>query len=107
MKAPGKIAGRFIPYAYFDAGLRCYEVGNPYRPEEVAYFIPPQGGDLAKFGTGDRTVSNVLVEWDRKVIYAAADTGIYVLSCPHLGKPVLDPLPVTEWSLPKLNEGAV
>ena len=106
-KAPGKIAGGFIPYAYFDAGLRCYDIGNPYRPEEVAYFIPPQGGDLAKFGTGDRTVSNVLVEWDRKVIYAAADTGIYVLSCPNLGKPVLDPLPVTEWSLPKLNDGAV
>jgi hypothetical protein len=107
LKAPGKIAGGFIPYAYFDAGLRCYDIGNPYRPEEVAYFIPPQGGDLTKFGTGDRTVSNVLVEWDRKVIYAAADTGIYVLSCPNLGKPVLDPMPVTEWSLPNLNDGAV
>jgi hypothetical protein len=106
LKAPGKISPSFITYAYFDAGLRCYDVSDPYRPEEVAYFIPPQGGDLSKFGTGDRVVSNVLVEWDRNVIYVAADTGIYVLSCPALGKPLLDPMPVREWSLAKLNQGA-
>ena len=30
--------------------------------------------------------------------------GLYILSCPNLGKPVLDPMPITEWSLEKLNE---
>ncbi len=39
------------------------------------------------------------------IIYAAADTGIYSLSGPNLGKPVLDPIPQKEWWLPKLNEG--
>ena len=107
LKAPGKISADFIAYSYFIGGLRCYDIGDPYRPEEVAYFIPPQGGDLKDFGSWNRTVDNVFVEWDRNVIYCAADTGIYVLSCPSLGKPMLDPLPVTEWSLPKLNEGAV
>jgi hypothetical protein len=106
LKAPGKPRQEFIAYSYFIAGLRCYDIGNLYKPEEVAYFIPPQGGDLKKFGSYDRTVDNVMIEWDRNVIWAATDTGLYALSCPHLGKPILDPMPVTEWSLEKLNEGA-
>ena len=106
LKAPGTISPNFIAYSYFDAGLRCYDVSDLLRPTEVAYFIPPQGGDLHKWGSWNRTVDNVLVEWDRNIIYAAADTGIYALSCPNLGKPVLDPMPVNHWSLSGLNEGA-
>lgn len=106
LKAPGMPRQDFIAYSYFIAGLRCYDIGNLDRPEEVAYFIPPQGGDLSNFASWNRTVDNVFVEWDRKVIYCAADTGIYVLSCPNLGKPILDPMAVTEWSLPHLNEGS-
>jgi hypothetical protein len=51
-------------------------------------------------------VDNVFIEWDRNIIWTATDTGLYALSCPNLGKPILDPMPVTEWSLDKLNEGA-
>lgn len=106
LKAPGKPRQDFIAHSYFIGGLRCYDIGNLYKPEEVAYFIPPQGGDLSDWGSWNRTVDNVFIEWDRNIIYAAADTGIYALSCPNLGKPILDPMPVKEWSLPKLNEGA-
>ncbi len=106
LKAPGKPRQEFIAYSYFIAGLRCYDIGDLYKPEEVAYFIPPQGGDLKKFGSYDRTVDNVFIEWDRNIIWAATDTGLYALSCPNLGKAILDPMPVTEWSLEKLNEGA-
>ncbi|HEV2101944.1 MAG TPA: hypothetical protein VGR58_04115, partial [Candidatus Acidoferrum sp.] len=106
LKAPGKPRQEFIAYSYFIAGLRCYDIGDLYKPEEVAYFIPPQGGDLKKFGSYDRTVDNVFIEWDRNIIWAATDTGLYALSCPNLGKPMLDPMPVAEWSLDKLNEGA-
>ena len=31
-------------------------------------------------------MDNVLVEWDRNMIWAATDTGLYALSCPNLGK---------------------
>ncbi len=106
LKAPGRPSPSFVAYAYFIGGLRCYDVSNPYRPEEVAYFIPPQGGDLNDFGSYNRTVDNVFIEWDRNVIYVAADTGIYVLTTPALGRPSFDPMPVREWSLPGLNAGA-
>jgi len=61
---------------------------------------------LKQFGSYDRTVDNVFIEWDRNIIWTATDTGLYALSCPNLGKPILDPLPVAEWSLDKLNKGA-
>ena len=69
LKAPGKPRQEFIAYSYFIAGLRCYDIGDLYKPEEVAYFIPPQGGDLKKFGSYDRTVDNVFIEWDRNIIW--------------------------------------
>jgi hypothetical protein len=106
LKAPGKPRQEFIAYSYFIAGLRCYDIGDLNKPEEIAYFIPPQGGDLRKFGSYDRTVDNIFIEWDRNILWTATDTGLYALSCPSLGKPILDPKPVTEWSLEKLNEGA-
>ena len=106
LKAPGKPRQEFTAYSYFIAGLRCYDIGDLSSPQEVAYFVPPQGGDLKKFGSYDRTVENVFIEWDRNIIWCAADTGLYALSCPNLGKPILDPMPVAEWSLEGLNEGA-
>ena len=50
LKAPGKPRQDFIAHSYFIGGLRCYDIGNLYKPEEVAYFIPPQGGDLSDWG---------------------------------------------------------
>ena len=52
-----------------------------------------------------RTVDNVFIEWDRKLIWAATDSGLYLLSAPALGDPVLSPMPVREWALPSINKG--
>ena len=105
IKAPGKPSPNFIAYSYFNAGLQCYDISNPFKPEWIAWFVPPQGGDLKEFASYNRACDNVFIEWDRNLIYAACDTGIYVLSCAELGKPMMDPMPVTEWALERLNEG--
>ena len=47
----------------------------------------------------------MFVEWDRKLIWLASDTGLWVLSTGELGDPILGPLRVAEWSLPGLNDG--
>jgi hypothetical protein len=91
-----------------------------------AYFVAPHGGSLSpecaespdklegdvmkrcdeQVNSYNRPTDQVFVEWDRNLIYAGTTTGLYILSTPALGKPVLGAMPVTEWSLPQLNAGA-
>jgi hypothetical protein len=103
--APGKPHPNFSCYSYFTAGAQCFDLSDPTRPERTAFFIPPQGGDLEVWNSYNRTVDIVFVEWDRKLIWVGSDTGLYLVSTPELGKPVLGPMEVDEWSLPGLNEG--
>ena len=60
---------------WFSAGVRVYDIADPYRPEEIAAFLP-------ETPTGQRgcRISDVFVD-DRSIIYAAdrAKGGLYVL----------------------------
>jgi len=38
-------------------------------------------------------------------MWVGTGTGIYLVTSPALGKAVLEPLPVKEWTLPGLNAG--
>jgi hypothetical protein len=41
---PGPLAWRsedFIVGAFFNGGLRAYDISNPFQPKEVAWFVPP------------------------------------------------------------------
>lgn len=104
-KAPGKANLNFIAYSYFNAGLQCYDISDPAKPRINAYFIPSQGGDMSRPGSWNRDTDKCFIEWDRKLIWVATNTGLYVLSTPELGKPVLAAMPVSEWTLPGLNDG--
>jgi hypothetical protein len=61
--------------AWFSAGLRIYDISNPFRPEEIAAFLPetPEGQRGCR-------ISDCFVD-DRGIVYAAdrARGGIYVL----------------------------
>ena len=91
---------------FFTAGLRIYDLSNPAEPREVAYFVPPRGGEIENFTSWNRgTSENVFIEWDRNLIWLSTHEGVYCLSCPFLGKPVLEPRRITRWSVPGLNVG--
>jgi hypothetical protein len=64
-----------VASTWFSAGLRVYDIADPYRPEEIAAFLPetPQGQ------RGSR-ISDVFVD-DRGILYAGdrACGGLYVL----------------------------
>ncbi len=106
LKAPGRVDRNFLAISFFNAGLQCYDFSNPREPRIVAYFIPPQGGALDRWNSYNRSVQNVFIEWDRRLIWVGTDSGLYLLSSPHLGKPVLEPMAVTEWTLPQLGAPA-
>jgi uncharacterized protein (TIGR02246 family) len=105
IKAPGNVDPNFTCYTFFNAGLQCYDISDAKKPTIAAYFIPPQGGDLDDPGSYTRNTDNVFIEWDRKLIWVATDTGLYLVTSPQLGEPVLEPMAVTEWTLQGLNEG--
>lgn len=41
-----KVAGTIIPFAWFAQGMRLVDIADPFRPREVAHYIPatPRGG---------------------------------------------------------------
>ena len=59
---------RYIVGAYFNAGVRVHDLVDPFRPEEVAFYIPP--------GDSERgiNINDVYVD-ERGLIYAIDRTG--------------------------------
>ncbi len=53
-----------IYLTYFVAGLRIFDISNPFQPQEVAYFIAPdnRADGLLKF-------HDLIVDFDSGVIY--------------------------------------
>lgn len=105
LKAPGKRHPTFIGYSAFNAGFQFMNFADPEHPRMDGWFIPPSGGDLSKFNSYNRIGDNIFVEWDRRLIWASSDSGLFLLSHKSLGDPVLKPTPVSTWTLDRLNEG--
>ena len=103
--APGAARPDLVALTYFNAGLRIYDISDPTQPKEVAYWVPPATGDIEQWDTWRRRDTSVFIEWDRNLIWVGANDGLYCMSCPFLGKPVLEPRRVTRWTSPELNAG--
>ncbi len=68
---------RIVVGTFFNAGVRAYDLGNPYQPQEIAYFVPA-APPLAP--TGAVQLNDVYVD-DRRIVYAVDRHvgGLYVL----------------------------
>ena len=81
---------KLVFVSYFNAGVRAFDVRDPYRPRNVAFFIPPVTANTDfRCGTLDNVqnvcrqviqTNNVATD-DRGFIYIVdrADTGLHVL----------------------------
>lgn len=105
--APGRMRPEIAALSYFSAGFRLYDISNPREPKETAYFVPRRDGDLSDFGSWRRgTTETVFIEWDRNLIWVGTHAGTYCMSSPALGRPVLEPREVCEWTVAHVNRGA-
>ena len=105
VKAPGRPDPNFTAYTYFNGGLQGFDLTDPADPRISAWFVPAQGGRLELPESHERSADSVFIEWDRRLLWLATNDGLYLLSTPELGEPVLGPLPVARWSLPGVNVG--
>ena len=75
--------------AYFHAGLRVYDINDPFVPKEIAYFIPPDPEGWAFNNAagnafpGPRlgTTEDVLVDRRGNIFVDTQHSGLYVLRC--------------------------
>ena len=70
---------------YFHAGLRVYDITDPFIPREIAYYIPPSPKkvcfDVAYPGPMIGTSEDVLVDNRGNIFMDTFHDGIYVLRC--------------------------
>ena len=69
------VSSNLVYCAFFNAGLRVHDITNPYRPEEVAYFVPP-----VPAGAPANSVNDVYVD-ENQLIYTVdrLKGGLYIL----------------------------
>ena len=71
------ISERFVLGTFFNGGVRAFDVSNPFRPEEVAYYVPaaPKGSSA-----GAVQINDVFVD-ERGIVYAVDRLigGVYIL----------------------------
>jgi hypothetical protein len=89
--SPGDPRPGLLVYGFYNAGVQAFDVRNPAAPRTAAYFVPKAyGRDTPDYAYGNQT-HGVYVEWDRNLIWAFTNHGIYALSTPVLGRPNLGP----------------
>ena len=75
--APGSwISETIVVGTFFNGGVRAYDVSNPFRPEEVAYFVPPAP---RRSPAGEIQLNDVFVD-ERGIVYSVDRLagGLYV-----------------------------
>lgn len=74
-KEPGIVACSFIA-----SGLRVFDIRDPYKPKELAYFVAPEGLSSTSFEPSNYAMSSPsFVPKRREIWYSDANTGFYAV----------------------------
>jgi len=103
---PGQSNPNLVFTTHFNAGVRVTDISDPRSPREVAWYLPPRGGELEDYMSWRRgDTETVFVEWDRNLIWVGTHAGTYCLSSPVLGRPTMQPRAIERWTVPHGNRG--
>jgi hypothetical protein len=84
---PGKAHPNVAIYPYHNGGVQVFDVKDPNNAKVVAFFVPKMTDELNNPRSHIMGVHAIIVEWDRNLIWAFSNSGIYLLSTPALGVP--------------------
>ncbi len=89
---PGRARADLTFYSYGNAGVQMFDISEPAEPRRIGYFVPPMTDALDNPRSYVVPTESIFVEWDRRLVWAFCTSGMYLLSSPSLGEPVLGPV---------------
>lgn len=91
--SPGTVDDNIVVMPFNTAGVQVFDISDPANAKIVAYFVPQMNDELNHPETHKTPLECLAVEWDRKLIWGVANSGLYLLSTPALGEPDFSPPP--------------
>jgi len=80
---PGSLQSETLIFAtYHNAGLRIFDIANPFAPKQVGYYVPPPPERLVDFRPGATKViqsCDVFVDPDGVMYMTDTNAGLYIL----------------------------
>lgn len=83
----GTPSEKYLPYAFYNAGMQMFDVSDPTKPTIAAYFVPKMVDPKVNLEFANPT-HGIFVEWDRSLIWVVTNHGLYAVSSPLLGAPL-------------------
>ncbi len=80
---PGAFQSSSVVFAtYQNAGLRVFDIANPYRPDEIGYFVPPKPAQWIDHRPGMKRVihtCDLFVDRDGLIYMSDYNAGLYIV----------------------------
>jgi hypothetical protein len=84
---PGTPNDKYLIYAFYNAGMQIFDVGDPAHPTIAGYFVPKMVDANVNLDYGN-PIHGVFIEWDRNLVWVMSNHGIYAVSSVLLGSPL-------------------
>jgi len=84
---PGRANPNIVVFPYMNAGIQVFDIADPKSAKVSAYFVAPMTDGKGGAEPNKAPIECAAVEWDRNLVWAFTNGGMYLLSSPALGKP--------------------
>lgn len=88
---PGKANPNLVIFPFQSGGIHLFDITDPANAKIMAYFVPSFSDGKPGAEPGKAPVECTAVEWDRNLIWAFTNGGMYLLSSPAMGTPNFGP----------------